>query len=185
MKKSLIVLLVAASTSVAAFVGVAQAQKAKEVRYVSSEKASYKERAGGGPSMHVLRGDPDKGPHATFTKFTPASMLACTPTPTTFPAWSSKAPIYTRTTLAKSVSGQANISSSLAATNTGAAATKPKALSFIRKAPASSTLYRQSSKDRQHSRKSGDEFRRGPTNSVLVCLPPARRGGQAGRRGLQ
>jgi len=71
MKKSLIALAVAASTIVAAFIGVAQAQKAKEVRYVSSEKASYKEMAGGGPSMHVLRGDPDKGPHATFTKFTP------------------------------------------------------------------------------------------------------------------
>jgi quercetin dioxygenase-like cupin family protein len=71
MKKSLIVLAVAASTIVAAFVGVAQAQKAKKVRYVSSEKASYKEMAGSGPSMHVLRGDPDKGPHATFTKFTP------------------------------------------------------------------------------------------------------------------
>src|SRR6202158_3374381 len=103
----------------------------------------------------------------------PATMLACTPTPTTFPASSSKALIYTRMMLAKSVSGQASTSSSPAATNIGAAATKPKALSFIRKAPASSTLYRQSSKDRQHRRKSGDEFRRGPTNSVLVCPPPA------------
>jgi len=71
MKKSLIALAVAASAIVAAFVGVAQAQKAKEVHYISSEKALYKEMAGGGPSMHVLRGDPDKGPHATFTKFAP------------------------------------------------------------------------------------------------------------------
>jgi len=76
MKKSMIVLAVAASTIVAAFVcisqvQVAQAQKAKEVIYVSSEKATYAPRPGGGPSMHVLRGDPDKGPHATFTKFEP------------------------------------------------------------------------------------------------------------------
>jgi len=71
MKKSLIVLAVAASTLVAAFVGVAQAQKAKKVVYVSSEKASYTPMPGGGPSMHILRGDPDKGPHATFTKFEP------------------------------------------------------------------------------------------------------------------
>jgi len=76
MKKSMIVLAVAASTIVAAFVcisqvQVAQAQKAKEVIYVSSEKATYTPRPGGGPSMHVLRGDPDKGPHATFTKFEP------------------------------------------------------------------------------------------------------------------
>jgi quercetin dioxygenase-like cupin family protein len=76
MKKSLIVLAVAASAIVAAFVcisqvQVAQAQKGKEVIYVSSEKATYTPRSVGGPSMHVLRGDPDKGPHATFTKFEP------------------------------------------------------------------------------------------------------------------
>ena len=71
MKKSLIVLAVAASIVVAAFVGVAQAQKAKQVVYVSSEKATYTPRPGGGPSMQVLHGDPDKGPHATFTKFEP------------------------------------------------------------------------------------------------------------------
>ena len=76
MKKSLIVLAVAASTVAAAFVcisqvQVAQAQKAKEVVYESSEKVTYTPRPGGGPSMHVLRGDPEKGAHATFTKFTP------------------------------------------------------------------------------------------------------------------
>ena len=69
MKKSLIVLAVAASIVVAGLVGVAQAQKAKQVVYVSSEKATYTPRPGGGPSMQVLHGDPDKGPHATFTKF--------------------------------------------------------------------------------------------------------------------
>ena len=72
MKKSLIVVLaVAASTIVAAFLDVAQAQKAKQVTYLSSEKVTYTPRPEGGPSMHVLRGDPEKGPHATFTKFEP------------------------------------------------------------------------------------------------------------------
>ena len=71
MKKSLMVLAVAASIAVAGFVGVAQAQKTNQVVYVSSEKATYTPRPGGGPSMQVLHGDPDKGPHATFTKFDP------------------------------------------------------------------------------------------------------------------
>src|SRR5258708_7874082 len=69
MKKSLMVLAVAASMVVVGFVGVAQAQKAKQVVYVSSEKATYTPRPGGGPAMQVLHGDPDKGPHATFTRF--------------------------------------------------------------------------------------------------------------------
>ena len=71
MKKSLLVLAAGACAIVAAFVGVAQAQKPKQIVYVSSEKATYKPILQGGPSMHVLRGDPDKGPHATFTKFEP------------------------------------------------------------------------------------------------------------------
>jgi quercetin dioxygenase-like cupin family protein len=71
MKKSLIMSAVAASTIVAAVVGVAQAQKTQQVVYVSSEKATYKPIPGGGPARQVLRGDPDKGSHATFTKFEP------------------------------------------------------------------------------------------------------------------
>ena len=72
MKKSMIVLAVAACTMAAAFAGVAQTQKSKKVVYASSEKATFKPIHGeGGPSMDVLRGDPDKGPHATFTKFVP------------------------------------------------------------------------------------------------------------------
>jgi quercetin dioxygenase-like cupin family protein len=71
MRKSMIVLAVAASTIVAAFLGVAQAEKAKQVVYVSSAKATYKSSPTSGVSMEVLRGDPDKGPHATFTKFDP------------------------------------------------------------------------------------------------------------------
>jgi quercetin dioxygenase-like cupin family protein len=71
MRKPMIVLAVAASTIVAAFLGVAQAEKAKQVVYVSSAKATYKSSPTSGVSMEVLRGDPDKGPHATFTKFDP------------------------------------------------------------------------------------------------------------------
>ena len=71
MKKSLIVSGVAALTIVAALLGAAQAQKNKQVIYVSSAQATYKTSPMGGVSMQVLRGDPDKGPHATFTKFDP------------------------------------------------------------------------------------------------------------------
>ena len=62
---------VAALVIIVALVGVAQAQKGKQVIYVSSAKATYKPSAMGGVSMQVLVGDPDKGPHATFTKFDP------------------------------------------------------------------------------------------------------------------
>jgi quercetin dioxygenase-like cupin family protein len=71
MKRSLIVSAVTALTIVAALVGVAQAQKDKHLIYVSSAEATYKPSTMGGVSMQVLRGDPDKGPHATFTKFNP------------------------------------------------------------------------------------------------------------------
>jgi quercetin dioxygenase-like cupin family protein len=69
MKNALIVLAVAALTIVAAFVSAAQAQK--QVIYVPSGQATYKPMPTGGASMKVLVGDPDKGPHATFTKFDP------------------------------------------------------------------------------------------------------------------
>jgi quercetin dioxygenase-like cupin family protein len=71
MKRSLIVSAVTALTIVAALVGVAQAQKDKHLIYVSSAEGTYKPSTMGGVSMQVLRGDPDKGPHATFTKFNP------------------------------------------------------------------------------------------------------------------
>src|SRR5882757_9432583 len=70
MNKSLIVSAVAALTVVAS-VGVAHAQKDNHVVHVSSSSATYKPSPMGGVSMQVLRGDPDKGPHATFTKFKP------------------------------------------------------------------------------------------------------------------
>jgi quercetin dioxygenase-like cupin family protein len=77
MKKSLIVSGVAAFVLAALSLGVAQAQKAsgakkKSVVYVAADKANFKESpAAPGVSMAVLWGDPDKGPHATFTKFAP------------------------------------------------------------------------------------------------------------------
>jgi quercetin dioxygenase-like cupin family protein len=71
MKKSSILIAVVGLTVVATLVGAARAQKAKHVVYVSSATATYKPSAMGGVSMQVLRGDPDKGPHATFTKFDP------------------------------------------------------------------------------------------------------------------
>jgi len=70
MKKPLILSAVAALT-LAGLVVVAQAQKEKHVVYISSAEATYKPMPMGGVSMHVLRGDPEKGSHATFTKFTP------------------------------------------------------------------------------------------------------------------
>jgi quercetin dioxygenase-like cupin family protein len=76
MKKSLIVSGVAALVIAAASMGVAHAQKAsstkkKSVIYVAADKAKFKESPAAGVSMAVLWGDPDKGPHATLTKFTP------------------------------------------------------------------------------------------------------------------
>ena len=71
MKKSLIILTVTASTIVACLVAVAQAQKGKQVIYVSSAQGTYKPSPTGGVSMQAVWGDMDKGAHATFTKFDP------------------------------------------------------------------------------------------------------------------
>jgi quercetin dioxygenase-like cupin family protein len=74
MNKSLIALGVAAAVVIAGAMGAAASEKKsakkKEVIYVSSEQATFKE-ATPGVSMAVLWGDPDKGEHGTFTKFTP------------------------------------------------------------------------------------------------------------------
>ena len=63
---------------VAASVGVAQAQKdsgmskKKAVIYVAADKATFSPSPNAaGVSMAVLWGDPNKGPHGTFTKFAP------------------------------------------------------------------------------------------------------------------
>jgi quercetin dioxygenase-like cupin family protein len=78
MKKSLILLGMAAAFVATAGIGIAQEKaekakktgKTKEVVYMQSESATYNERFPG-VSMAVLWGDPDKGRHGTFTKFAP------------------------------------------------------------------------------------------------------------------
>jgi quercetin dioxygenase-like cupin family protein len=75
MKKSLTMPVIAALLLVASL-AVARAQKElskDHATYVSSSNAEFKEnaRAAGGVSSAVVYGDPDKGPHATFTKFKP------------------------------------------------------------------------------------------------------------------
>ena len=74
--KKLVVSGLMALIIVAASVGVAQAQKEssknkKNVIYVAAEQATFKQSPMRGVSMAVLWGDPDKGPHGTFTKFEP------------------------------------------------------------------------------------------------------------------
>jgi quercetin dioxygenase-like cupin family protein len=71
MKRSLFVSAVTALTIVVGLVAVAQAQKDKQVIYVSSAQATYKPSPMGGVSMAALWGEMDKGVHATFTKFDP------------------------------------------------------------------------------------------------------------------
>ncbi len=76
MKKSLIVWGMAALMIAAALVGGAQAQKKssknkKSVIYVAADQATFKKSPEAGVSTAVLWGDPDKGAHATLTKFEP------------------------------------------------------------------------------------------------------------------
>jgi quercetin dioxygenase-like cupin family protein len=77
MKKSLMVSGMAVLLVTAVSVGVVRAQKEastkkKAVIYVAGDKAKFTESpAGAGVSQAILWGDPDKGPHATFTKFAP------------------------------------------------------------------------------------------------------------------
>jgi quercetin dioxygenase-like cupin family protein len=68
MKKSLLVSAIALTILVAL---AAHAQKDNQVIYVSSAQGTYTPSPKGGASMLALRGDRDKGPHATFTKFEP------------------------------------------------------------------------------------------------------------------
>jgi quercetin dioxygenase-like cupin family protein len=71
---------VAALVLVAASLGLAQGQKsaAKKVVYVSADKADFKEMPGGngGVSRATIWGDPEKGAHATLTKFKPGYEAA-------------------------------------------------------------------------------------------------------------
>jgi quercetin dioxygenase-like cupin family protein len=47
---------------------------------VAAEQATFKQSPMAGVSMAVLWGDPDKGPHGTFTKFEPGTMRGRTHT---------------------------------------------------------------------------------------------------------
>jgi len=76
MKHSLIVSGMAALIVAAASVGSAQGQQRaskndKSVIYVAAEQAKFNRSPMAGVSMAVLWGDPDNGPHGTFTKFEP------------------------------------------------------------------------------------------------------------------
>jgi quercetin dioxygenase-like cupin family protein len=73
MKKHLTV-PVAAALLLVASLAIARAQKdSGKATYIQASKAEYKEnaRAGDSVSTAVLSGDPENGPHATFTKFKP------------------------------------------------------------------------------------------------------------------
>jgi quercetin dioxygenase-like cupin family protein len=74
--KKLVVSGMTALLIVVASVGIVQAQKEssknkKNVIYVAAEKATFNQSPTAGVSMAVLWGDPNKGPHGTFTKFEP------------------------------------------------------------------------------------------------------------------
>ena len=75
--KKLVVFGVTALIILVASVGVVQAQKEsskskKNVIYVAADKATFSQSpTAAGVSMAVLWGDPNKGPHGTFTKFEP------------------------------------------------------------------------------------------------------------------
>ena len=77
MKQLLMVSGTAAFIVAAVSAGVAQDPKEsskndnKAVTYVAAEQATFKPGPMAGVSMAVLWGDPDKGPHGTFTKFAP------------------------------------------------------------------------------------------------------------------
>ena len=74
MRKLLIVIGAVSAMGLAVPVGMAKEKaesgKSKEVIYVSSESATYTEKFPG-VQMAVVWGDPEKGRHGTFTKFTP------------------------------------------------------------------------------------------------------------------
>jgi quercetin dioxygenase-like cupin family protein len=68
--KKLVVLLGMGVLVVIVASGIVQAQK-KSVIYVSSSNATFTKAPSGMVSMATLWGDPQKGAHATFTKFEP------------------------------------------------------------------------------------------------------------------
>jgi len=73
MKKSLTMAAGAALLIVASLAAArAQQESSKDhVTYVTASKATFKEMGNSGVARAVLYGDPDKGAHATLTKFKP------------------------------------------------------------------------------------------------------------------
>ncbi|HEV2698346.1 MAG TPA: DUF4437 domain-containing protein [Terriglobales bacterium] len=76
MRRSLLLVGVAAALTIVWSIGLMQGQKkapAKKVIFVSSAEAKFTESDGGrsGSSMARIWGDSDKGAHGTFTKFAP------------------------------------------------------------------------------------------------------------------
>ena len=81
MKRSSIAVAVAGAVLVAASLGFAQTEKkttpakkavAKKAAYASPDQAKFVDSPNSpGVSMANLRGDPEKGPHASYTKFKP------------------------------------------------------------------------------------------------------------------
>jgi mannose-6-phosphate isomerase-like protein (cupin superfamily) len=74
MKRSLLVVGVAAALLVAWSIGRVQGQQAggkEKVIFVSADSASFTAMGGGGTSMAAIWGDANTGAHGTFTKFVP------------------------------------------------------------------------------------------------------------------
>ena len=72
MKRSLLLVGVAAALMVAWSIGRVQGQQGEgKVIFASPDKASFTETPGGGVSMAAIWGDSGKEAHATFTKFKP------------------------------------------------------------------------------------------------------------------
>ena len=146
MKTSSIVSTVAALTLAVSLGGVTQAKPEpasktkKDVVYTAADQATFKEKVPG-VSMAVLWGDPEKGAHGTFTKFAPGYDAECTHI-RTMCGWSlSKALISTRMMRVRSGWVRESSSGFRAGISIGAAVTRRKARSFIRKARGNSTCY--------------------------------------------
>lgn len=72
MKRSVLVVGVAAALMLAWSIGRVQGQQAGgKVVFASPDKASFSEMPGGGVSMAAIWGDSDKEAHGTYTKFKP------------------------------------------------------------------------------------------------------------------
>lgn len=140
MRRSLLTVGVGVALLAAWSIGRVQAQ-GNNVVFVSAGHATYAPMEGSrnGVSTAALWGDQNVGAHGTFSKFVPGHDAG--EHIHTNDTWIVviRAPISTKTNQAKSVSAQATSSASPAATNIGAAATKPKAPCSTKSRRANST----------------------------------------------